>query len=137
MCTHQGNLTPVISPVISLLYRISLSSHSTHTCRHRFVNNELIVRTGLIDKRKGLFSKRRQLILTDAPRLYYVDPVAMELKGEIPWSSSMRVEIKNFKIFFIHTPNRTYYLEDPTGNGKNWVDIINKWLAQPRSSSTQ
>ena len=34
---------------------------------------------------QGLFSKRRQLILTDAPRLYYVDPVAMELKGEIPW----------------------------------------------------
>ena len=78
------------------------------------MNNELIVKTGLVDKRKvamllsrdflkiisislslslcvcvcvcqGLFSKRRQLILTDAPRLYYIDPVAMELKGEIPW----------------------------------------------------
>ena len=34
---------------------------------------------------QGLFSKRRQLILTDAPRLYYVDPVGMVLKGEIPW----------------------------------------------------
>ena len=34
---------------------------------------------------QGLFSKRRHLILTDAPRLYYIDPVAMELKGEIPW----------------------------------------------------
>ena len=33
----------------------------------------------------GFFYKRRQLILTDAPRLYYVDPVVMELKGEIPW----------------------------------------------------
>lgn len=103
---------------------------------HRFINNELIIKSGLVDKRKGLFSKRRQLILTDAPRLYYVDPVAMELKGEIPWSSNMRVEIKNFKIFFVHTPNRTYYLEDPTGHAKEWSDIINKWLTQPRSSST-
>ena len=34
---------------------------------------------------QGLFARRRQLILTDAPHLYYVDPVAMELKGEIPW----------------------------------------------------
>ena len=72
------------------------------------MNNELIVKTGLVDKRKvgcelcwlgsihsllsphscfskGLFAKRRELILTDAPRLYYVDPVAMVLKGEIPW----------------------------------------------------
>ena len=92
-----------------------------HVRRHQFVNNELIVKTGLVDKRKvgwsatptvfvshrflyiptcsvfffnilfifftqGLFAKRRQLILTDAPRLYYVDPAAMELKGEIPWS---------------------------------------------------
>ena len=34
---------------------------------------------------QGLFAKRRQLILTDAPRLLYVDPDSMEQKGEIPW----------------------------------------------------
>ena len=34
---------------------------------------------------QGMFSKRRQLILTDVPRLYYVDPVGMSLKGEIAW----------------------------------------------------
>lgn len=102
---------------------------------HQFVNNELIVKCGLVDKRKGLFSKRRQLILTDAPRLYYIDPVAMMLKGEIPWSSKMRVEVKNFKIFFVHTPNRTYYLEDPTGQAQEWVDTINKWIAQSSGTS--
>lgn len=52
---------------------------------------------------QGLFAKRRQLILTDAPRLYYIDPVDMELKGEIPWSDALQVEQKNWKIFFIHT----------------------------------
>ena len=114
--------------------------------RHKFINNELIVKHGLVDKRKvgrvtetphlttqlcfllllpaetfktatvykiivcccvvclqGLFAKRRQLILTDAPRLYYIDPVDMELKGEIPWSEALQVEQKNWKIFFIHT----------------------------------
>ena len=70
---------------------------------HRFINNELIVKHGLVDKRKGLFAKRRQLILTDAPRLYYIDPVDMELKGEIPWSDALQVEQKNWKIFLIHT----------------------------------
>lgn len=115
---------------------LSLRRQAQTSPWHKFVNNELIVKTGLVDKRKGLFSKRRQLILSDAPRLYYIDPVAMELKGEIPWSSNMRVEVKSFKIFFVHTPNRTYYLEDPTGHAKEWGDTISKWLSQPGTSST-
>ena len=41
---------------------------------------------GMVWKRKGLFSKHRMLILTDKPRLIYVDPVTMVLKGEIPWA---------------------------------------------------
>ena len=40
---------------------------------------------------KGLFSKRRQLILTDTPRLLYIDPVCMILKGEIPWTDTQPV----------------------------------------------
>ncbi len=49
--------------------------------------NEKQVFTSLIWKRRGLFWKSRQLILTDQPRLIYVDPVGMKLKGEIPWSN--------------------------------------------------
>jgi 3-phosphoinositide dependent protein kinase-1 len=41
---------------------------------------------------QGLFSKKRQLILTDAPRLLYVDPDTMEYKGEIPWTREQPVK---------------------------------------------
>lgn len=42
-------------------------------------------------------------LMTEGPHLYYVDPVNMVLKGEVPWSRSVRPEAKNFKVFFMHT----------------------------------
>lgn len=72
---------------------------------HQFVDGELILKQGQVDKRKGLFARRRMLLLTTGPRLFYVDPVNMVLKGEIPWSPELRVEAKNFRIFLVHTVN--------------------------------
>ncbi|KAM9774034.1 3-phosphoinositide-dependent protein kinase 1 isoform 2-T2 [Syngnathus typhle] len=91
---------------------------------HQFVENNLILKMGPVDKRKGLFARRRQLLLTEGPHLYYVDPVNKVLKGEIPWSLELRPEAKNFKTFFVHTPNRTYYLMDPSGNADRWCKKI-------------
>lgn len=89
-----------------------------------FVEGNLILKQGFVNKRKGLFARRRMLLLTTGPHLYYVDPFNMVLKGEIPWSPELRVEPKNFKIFFVHTPNRTYYLEDPEGFALEWCRAI-------------
>uniref|UniRef100_UPI00358EED19 3-phosphoinositide-dependent protein kinase 1 n=1 Tax=Myxine glutinosa TaxID=7769 RepID=UPI00358EED19 len=91
---------------------------------HSFVENNLIFKMGPVDKRKGLFARRRQLLLTEGPHLYYVDPINKILKGEIPWSPELRPEAKNFKTFFVHTPNRTYYLMDPRGNAHTWCKKI-------------
>ncbi|XP_026480741.1 3-phosphoinositide-dependent protein kinase 1-like [Ctenocephalides felis] len=91
---------------------------------HPFVENNLILKQGFVNKRKGLFARKRMLLLTMGPRLFYVDPYNMVLKGEIPWSPELRVEPKNFKIFFVHTPNRTYYLEDPEGYALQWCKDI-------------
>lgn len=74
---------------------------------HNLVEKNLILKQGLVDKRKGLFARRRMFLLTYGPHLYYVDPANMVLKGEIPWSSDLRTEPKNFKIFFVHTVSTT------------------------------
>ncbi|RMX49600.1 hypothetical protein pdam_00003014 [Pocillopora damicornis] len=92
--------------------------------KHQFVGNNLIIKTGVVDKRKGLFPRKRTLILTEGPRLYYVDAQAMVLKGEIPWTKDLRPEAKNFNVFFVHTPKRIYYLEDHTGYAMDWVKKI-------------
>ncbi|XP_033630111.1 3-phosphoinositide-dependent protein kinase 1-like isoform X1 [Asterias rubens] len=91
---------------------------------HRFVEGNLVLKMGLIDKRRGLFARRRQFLLTEGPHLYYIDPENMVLKGEIPWSQHMRVEVKTFKTFFVHTPNRLYYLIDPDGHALEWCSAI-------------
>ncbi|XP_075163541.1 phosphoinositide-dependent kinase 1 isoform X2 [Haematobia irritans] len=93
---------------------------------HVFAEGEVILKKGFVNKRKGLFARRRMLLLTTGPRLIYIDPVQMVKKGEIPWSPELRAEAKNFKIFFVHTPNRTYYLDDPEGFGLEWVAAIEK-----------
>ncbi|CAG9793814.1 unnamed protein product [Diatraea saccharalis] len=93
---------------------------------HQFVDGELILKQGYVDKRKGLFPRRRMLLLTTGPRLFYVDPTNMVLKGEIPWSPELRVEAKNFRIFLVHTPNRTYYLEDPESYALEWTRVIDE-----------
>jgi len=91
---------------------------------HQFVEGNLILKQGILDKKKGLWSRRRMFLLTEGPRLFYVDPKEKVLKGEIPWSSDMRTEMKNFRIFFVHTPNRVYYLIDPTSYAAKWCEAI-------------
>jgi hypothetical protein len=92
---------------------------------------EVEVLSGAILKRKGLFSKRRVLVLTSKPRLLYFCPEAKLLKGalmclllatrdrralqhiivvctvfgagEVPWSPSLHVRVVTPAAFDIHT----------------------------------
>ncbi|KAL3983286.1 Protein kinase domain family protein [Acanthocheilonema viteae] len=91
---------------------------------HRFVGGNLIIKSGLLDKKKGLFARRRMFLLTEGPHIFYVDPISMELKGKIPFCRKLRVEAKNFRTFFVHTPSRTYYLFDPERNALEWCKAI-------------
>lgn len=85
--------------------------------------------TGPITKRTGLFSKKRQLILTDTPRLFYVDPVNLDLKGEIPWTAQqpVKVSVMTNSTFEVFCPSsgRSYHLTDAGDAGAQmWVDLI-------------
>src|SRR5699024_8811906 len=75
---------------------------------HQFVENNLILKLGLIDKKKGFFPRRRMFLLTTGPHLYYVDPANMVLKGQVPFSKEMRTEAKNFRNFYVHVVSMTH-----------------------------
>lgn len=67
--------------------------------------DEVILESGLVWKRKGRSVKKRQLILTNKPRIIYIDPKKMIQKGVIPWTPNIRPEVKNNTAWFIHTVN--------------------------------
>ena len=92
--------------------------------------NELIVHSAFVEKKKGLSRKKRFLILTDFPRIFYVDPEKMVQKGEIQWSTELKPEMKNDRQFYIHTPSRSYVLEDLDGQALKWIDAIRTMLKQ-------
>ncbi|KAJ3006732.1 3-phosphoinositide dependent protein kinase-1 [Thoreauomyces humboldtii] len=93
---------------------------------------EVIVMDGIVYKRKGLFSKKRGLLLTDLPRLLFFDQPKMIAKSEIPWSDQLRVELKGAKHLFVHTPKRTYYLEVLVkGDAQKWADAIDGLREKP------
>jgi len=103
-----------------------LASQRENNEYHRFVEDKLILKQGILDKKKGLWSRRRMFLLTEGPRLFYVDPREKVLKGEIPFSADMKVEMKDFRIFFVHTPGRVYYLIDPASFATKWCEAIDR-----------
>jgi 3-phosphoinositide dependent protein kinase-1 len=94
--------------------------------------DENIMTSGLVYKRRKLSIKLRQLILTDGPRLFYLDPKKMEFKGEIPWSLIQKVEIRTDIMWKVHTPKRIYHLEDVQKNSQRWEEEINKLKEKSR-----
>lgn len=91
---------------------------------HERVFKNVILRMGMVSKRKGLIPRPRMLILTSGPHLYYFDVQRDELKGEIPWTAELTPEGKNFRVFLVHTPGRTYHLEDHERQAGVWCDWI-------------
>ena len=85
-------------------------------------------------KRVGLFSRKRQLILTDRPRLFYIDASRMVKKGEIPWSKDISVTVKEGTRFDISVPGRNYHLTDILGDASRWKIAIREqleiWMAK-------
>ncbi|CEO94282.1 non-specific serine/threonine protein kinase [Plasmodiophora brassicae] len=120
------------SPVVSLPKTTSEETASSqqaeepHDWSSFLLPGEQIIYSGLVSKRRGLFAKRRQLLLTRAPRFVYIDVAKMEMRGQIPWSSGIRIEKRSDSVFLIHTPHRTYHMEAITGTAERWVDAVSR-----------
>ena len=94
----------------------------------QFLNtDEDIITAGLVVKPSKIgLSHQRQLILTTTPRLIYVDPKKMELKGEVEWTKDdpPTIYALNKDTFEIAVSSRTYKFVDKTNLASYWINIV-------------
>jgi 3-phosphoinositide dependent protein kinase-1 len=121
---------PTVAERTAAVHKTSTDGQYSNSVWSRFLQrDERIVYTGLIIKRRALFARKRQLILTDTPRLFYVDPDHMEMKKEVAWSDKLWAEVVDDMTFYIHVPNRDYYMRGLSSSAYCWVNEINKYGA--------
>ncbi|KAI8647057.1 kinase-like domain-containing protein [Parasitella parasitica] len=95
--------------------------------------NESVVKSGRVYRKGRLTSKKRHLILTNRPRLLYLDEGTDEtkldgnLRCEISWTSHLLSELKGKSTFSIHTPEKSWLFED-RNHAQEWVNLINSML---------
>ncbi|KAJ3057735.1 [Pyruvate dehydrogenase (acetyl-transferring)] kinase 1, mitochondrial [Podochytrium sp. JEL0797] len=91
--------------------------------------NELVLMVGTVGKRRGLFTKKVGLMLTDFPRLAFFDPDTYTHKQDVQWTHEMVVECnKDNRHFVIKTSEKTYRLKDLEQHAERWVEEIRKCL---------
>ena len=133
--TNSAPGTPT-TPTLSLLSASgrtnSLANLTDESFRQILSKNENIVFTKLVVKRRRLTAKKRQLVLTDRPRLLYVDPYKMAIKGSIPWSKELKIVKRTSRSFTIQVPGRSSVLEDLEGDADLWVKAIESVQANQR-----
>jgi len=88
-------------------------------------DDESIVKEGRVKKYKGMFYKKRLLLLTDKARLLYLDPSNMQLKGEIPLDSRLQLTVKSDHSFIVRTGEKQYIMDTQGAKeAVNWVESI-------------
>lgn len=90
------------------------------------MGEETIVKMGTVKKYKGMFYRKRILVLTDMARLLYIDPGKMELKGEIPLNDpTLEVTLKNDHAFRLHSSLNEYVIDTgSSGDASGWVKSL-------------
>ena len=88
-------------------------------------DDETIIKEGKVKKYKGMFYKKRILLLTDKARLVYLDPSNMQPKGEIPLDRELEVAVKSDHAFTVKHGKDSYVM-DTQGqrDAVEWVESI-------------
>ena len=95
------------------------------------LKGERVVYSSKIVKERymALSVKERILILTDYPRLFYLEPDSKTIKGQVAWNDDICAEAATESLFHVHTGgSRTYHFVDSEKRAHLWAAKINDQL---------
>ncbi|KAM3282910.1 3-phosphoinositide-dependent protein kinase 2 [Capsicum chacoense] len=88
---------------------------------------ESVLMISMVKKLQKLTSKKVQLILTNKPKLVYVDPSKLVIKGNIIWSDNpndLSIQVTSPSQFKICTPKKVMSFEDAKNRAQQWKKAI-------------
>lgn len=88
---------------------------------------ESVLMISMVKKLQKLSSKKVQLILTNKPKLIYVDPSKLIVKGNIIWSDNpndLNIQVTSPSNFKICTPKKVMSFEDAKQRASQWKKAI-------------
>ncbi|KAF5729442.1 putative 3-phosphoinositide-dependent protein kinase-1 [Tripterygium wilfordii] len=88
---------------------------------------ESVLMISMVRKLQKLTSKKVQLILTNKPKLIYVDPSKLVVKGNIIWSDNsndLSIQVTSPSNFKIITPKKVLSFEDAKQRAWQWKKAI-------------
>lgn len=96
-----------------------------------FLNtDEMIVLNSAIWKKKTFRTVKRQLILTDHPRIIVIDPLKMVITKIITFEVPLIVTMKSSRAFDLKTRTRLYHYTDCYGHPEKWKNAIDAMNVQ-------
>ncbi|PIN19349.1 3-phosphoinositide-dependent protein kinase (PDK1) [Handroanthus impetiginosus] len=88
---------------------------------------ESVLMISMVKKLQKLTNKKVQLILTNKPKLIYVDPAKLMVKGNIIWSDNpndLSIQVTSPSHFKICTPKKVMSFEDAKQRAFQWKKAI-------------
>jgi len=104
-------------------------SPQDNNCRDFLMDNEKITFESLISLPScmGLSSKQRVLILTDLPRIFFLDFANQYVDNDVPWSSSIYASVQSDTAFVLHMGHAgNYDITLKTGTSGEWASRLNE-----------
>ncbi|CUF42246.1 protein kinase, putative [Bodo saltans] len=106
-----------------------LNANYTKKWEAFLLKDERVIYSSLIVKERYSFlpssTKMRMLILTDFPRLFYLEPDSLAIKGQVAWSDEIFAQSDSAEKFTVHTPGREYIFVDSEKRAALWASKIN------------